>query len=72
MSTLTTLIPDLNTALQLEVEELAGLLIQHLNSFGESGQQLNRHNFLTYWGIQDYPRKPDRACNSCSLKLGLG
>ncbi len=51
------LIPDVNSALQLEPEELAGLLIAYLNSIGTGmQQQLNRYNFLTHWGLQDYPR----------------
>src|SRR2546427_411496 len=52
------LIPDVNSALQLKPEELAGLIIEYLNSLTPAEQQqLNRHNFLTYWGLQDYPQE---------------
>jgi uncharacterized protein (TIGR02391 family) len=52
------MIPDLDAAFQLEPEELAGIVIQYLNSLPPNDQQqLNRHNFLTFWGVQDCPRQ---------------
>ena len=43
-------------ALQLAPEELAEVVIQYLNSLPPNDQQqLNRHNFLTFWGIDGCP-----------------
>ena len=52
------MIPSVQSSLQLEPEELAGIVIQYLNSLAsQDQQQLNRHNFLTFWGVQDCPRE---------------
>src|ERR1700731_575358 len=52
---LKTVIPAASSVVQLEPEELAGVLIQILNSLTpQDQQQLNRHNFLTYWGVEGY------------------
>jgi hypothetical protein len=55
---LTALIPDVNSILQLQPEELGGVLIEYLNSLTpQDQQQLNRHNFLSFWGLQGYPKE---------------
>ena len=52
------MISDLDAALQLAPEELAGIVIQYLNSLPPNDhQQLNRHNFLTYWGVDGCPQQ---------------
>ena len=53
------LVPDSKALLALEPEELAGVLMEHLNSLSPSDQsQLNRHNFCLPHTVQDYP--PDQ------------
>jgi uncharacterized protein (TIGR02391 family) len=50
------MIPNVEAALQLAPEELAEIVIQYLNSLPPNDQQqLNRHNFLNFWGIQGCP-----------------
>ncbi len=50
------ILPDAATVLQLEAEELAGVLIQYLNSLTIHEQrQINRYNFLTGGGLEGYP-----------------
>jgi uncharacterized protein (TIGR02391 family) len=52
------MLPDVNSILQLEPEELAGVLIEYFNSLTPQEQsQLNRHNFLTYWGLDGFPQE---------------
>jgi uncharacterized protein (TIGR02391 family) len=54
---LISMLPDASSVLSLEPEELAGVVIEHLNSFSPQEQwQLNRHNFLTSGPILDYPQ----------------
>jgi uncharacterized protein (TIGR02391 family) len=49
---------DVNQLLQLEPEELAGVLMEYFNSLTPQEQtQLNRHNFLTYWGLDGFPQE---------------
>lgn len=50
------IIPDPETLLVLEPEELAGIILEYLNSLspGESGQ-LNRYNFSLPNTVKDYP-----------------
>lgn len=51
------MLPDVNSVIQLEPEELAGVLIEHLNSLTpQELWQLNRHNFLTSGAILSYPQ----------------
>jgi hypothetical protein len=40
------MIPNAEDLLALEPEELAGLLLEHLNSLGENSSSLQLHNFL--------------------------
>lgn len=57
------LIPDAQTLLALEPEELAGVLLQYLNSLPETSSDLNRHNFSLPNTVQEYPRE-------CHAQLG--
>ena len=51
------LVPDATALLALEPEELAGVLMEHLNSLPESEQQnLNRYNFSLPYTVQEYPQ----------------
>ena len=50
------IVPDPESLLSLEPEELAGVVLQHLNSLPESGSgQLNRYNFSLPHTVQEYP-----------------
>lgn len=69
---LSAMIPDVNSVLQLEPEELAGVLIEHLNSLTPQEQhQLNRHNFLTLVGNSGLPPGDSRESQTC-LRRSLG
>ncbi len=55
------MVPDVASILQLEPEELAGVLIEYFNSLtAHEQQQLNRYNFMTSDGITSYPQE-DRS-----------
>ena len=50
------LVPDADALLTLEPEELAGVLLQHLNGLPSDEQgQLNRYNFGLEHTVRDYP-----------------
>ena len=51
--------PDSEALLSLEPEELAGIILEFLNSFGPAydGQLLNRHNFSLPNTVDGYPRE---------------
>ena len=52
------LIPDPEQLLALEPEELAGVLLEYLNSLAPGEQsQLNQHNVGTPHTVQEYPRE---------------
>jgi uncharacterized protein (TIGR02391 family) len=52
------MVPDTASILQLEPEELAGVLIEYLNSLSvHEQQQINRYNFMTSDGIRSYPQE---------------
>ena len=51
------LVPDATALLALEPEELAGVLMEHLNSLPVSEQQsLNRYNFSLNHTVREYPQ----------------
>jgi uncharacterized protein (TIGR02391 family) len=50
------LIPDPKALLELEPEELAGVILEYLNSLPEDSRgQLNRYNFSLSQTVEDYP-----------------
>ena len=50
------LVPDAKALLELEPEELAGILMEHLNSLPTSEQQnLHRYNFSLDHTVREYP-----------------
>lgn len=52
------MMPDPETLLALEPEELAGAVIEHLNSLRENEKgQLNRYNFGLSHTVQEYPKE---------------
>ena len=52
------LVPDAKALLELEPEELAGVLMEYLNSLPASEQQnLNRYNFSLLYTVQEYPQE---------------
>lgn len=56
------LIPDHEALLALEPEELAGVLLEYLNSLGpDDGGQLNRYNFSLNHTVQEYPERNRQA-----------
>ena len=51
------LVPDAKALLDLEPEELAGVLMEHFNSLSPSEQrELNRDNFGLVHTVQEYPQ----------------
>jgi hypothetical protein len=54
--TIANLVPDSAALLQLDIDELSGVLLEVLNA-GNSGGQMNRHNF--FMGLDQYPPYPD-------------
>src|ERR1035441_8441560 len=50
------IIPDPEAILALQPEELAGILLQYLNSLPENAQELNRYNFSLPHTVQGYPQ----------------
>ena len=60
------LVPDAKALLELEPEELAGVLMEHLNSLSthEQRQRLNRYSFGLDHTVQEYPQDQRK-------KLGL-
>lgn len=63
---LNSLLPDPEAVLALEPEELAGIVLQYLNSAGADSGQLNRYNFSLPHTVQDYPPEY-RNRISCAL-----
>lgn len=59
MTEICTIIPERETLLALEVEELAGVLLMHLNSRDDKGASLHHYNFFN--DLRNYPLygKPD-------------
>ena len=50
------LLPDPEALLSLEPEELAGVVLQYLNSLsGSNSGQLNRYNFSLPHNVEQYP-----------------
>jgi uncharacterized protein (TIGR02391 family) len=58
MNELRAIIPDSDVLLSLEVEELAGVLLMHLNSRDDGGD-LNHYNFFNHF--RNYPVYGERA-----------
>ena len=46
MTEIRSIIPDPESLMALEVEELAGVLLMHLNSRGDAGADLHHYNFF--------------------------
>src|SRR5262245_15953322 len=56
MKSIYEMIPDPEVLLALEPEELAGVILEYLNSLGPGDRgQLNRHNFSLPHTYQQYP-----------------
>lgn len=51
------LIPNPDDLLALEPEELAGVVLEHLNALSDKGVQLNRYNFSLHHTVAEYPRE---------------
>ena len=63
------LIPDGKALLALEPEELAGVLMEHLNSLPPSEQrQLNRHNANLPHTVQEYPPDQQRELSQALME----
>jgi uncharacterized protein (TIGR02391 family) len=61
MTEIRSIIPDSETLLALEVEELAGVLLLHLNSRGDGGAELHHYNFFNdLRNIPPYGKRDDR------------
>ena len=52
------IVPDAPALLALEPEELAGVVLQHLNTLPADGSgDLNRYNFGLQHTVQEYPQQ---------------
>lgn len=56
MATIYEIVPDHNALLGLALEELAGIVLQYLNSEGPRSSSLNRYNFGLQHTVKDYPQ----------------
>ena len=67
------LVPDAKALLELEPEELAGVLMEYLNSLPASEQQnLNRYNFSLPYTVQEYPQEERAELIEAGPDGGLG
>lgn len=48
--------PDADALLELEPEELAGVVLEHLHSLPEKASEFNRHNYTLGETVKEYPR----------------
>jgi uncharacterized protein (TIGR02391 family) len=51
------IIPEPETLLELEPEELSGLVLEYLNSIPENSQEMHRSGFLSCHNVTGYPRQ---------------
>lgn len=51
------IIPDPETLLSLEPEELSGLLLEYLNSIPDKSMEMHRGNFLSNHNVFGYPKE---------------
>ena len=56
MATIYQLLPDPDALLALEPEELAGIVLQYLNSEPPRSSSLNRYNFSLPHTVKEYPQ----------------
>ncbi len=62
------LLPDANAVLDLEPEELAGVLLEYLSSLPPREQQeMNRHNLLNH-SIRDYPQDHEKEVGQALME----
>jgi uncharacterized protein (TIGR02391 family) len=78
MRSLSSLVPDAADLLSLEVEELAGVLLTHLNSFGcvsanaiYQHDSINHHNFFNGLSTNAYNRNPEYGEKQSEVVLAL-
>lgn len=62
------LIPDAETLLALEPEELAGVVLQYLNALPPDASELNRHNFSLPHVVQEYPQQQWKQLNRALME----
>ena len=69
MKSIHELLPDADALLALEPEELAGVVLEHLNSVHPSNpSSLNRYNFGLQHTVQDYPREKQEALSRALME----
>lgn len=67
--TIHSLIPQADAVLALEPEELAGVVLQYLNSLGPDERgQLNRYNFTLSHTVKDYPQEFHEELNKALME----
>ena len=62
------LIPDHELLLNLEPEELAGIVLEYLNSLSEGSAELNRYNFSMPHTVADYPHEHQRSISRALME----
>ena len=63
------LVPDAKALLELEPEELAGVLVEYLNSLSTSEQrQLNRYNIGLPHTVQEYPQDQQKELSQALME----
>ena len=64
------LVPDAKALLELEAEELAGVLMEHLNSLStlEQRQRLNRYSYGHVDTVQEYPPDQQKALSQALME----
>jgi hypothetical protein len=69
---ISSIIPDPEVLLSLEPEELAGVVIQHLNSIVDADHRnLNRRIFCAELGVQGYPQGNQKAIGEALMEAWI-
>lgn len=66
--TINSLIPDHELLLELEPEELAGFVLEYLNTLPVGHQKLNSHNFCQPSTFQEYPEKHHKGIGEALME----
>lgn len=62
------IIPDAETLISLEPDDLAGVVLEYLNSAGENSSDLNRYNFGLPHIVKDFPAENRKAISEALME----